>query len=352
MSAHNIIVAIRVRPLSVYEKSKGQAKTTELNINSDSITISEKKAKSKTFTFDHCYDGLVGQQKIYEDIGIPALSHSLDGYDSTIFAYGQAGSGKTFSIMGDEGNPGLVPRLGKDLFGKIDERLQQAKESGSHIDYLVSISFLEICDEKINDLLNPSSKQLKMNGDYKEGFFVEGLCEIIVRNNDEMMSLIEQGNNIRRITATKIIEQSLCSHACLIMKIEKKTTLKSDGVNRVALVESKLNLVDLGGFEKSGTKSDKLRVGMNDVSLMALRNVINALAEGVDTKKNTGENIPYKDSELTKLLRKSLGGNTRTTMIATLSPTICDYDKSKNVLKCVNRAKSIENTLIKNEEKS
>ena len=146
--AQNLVVATRVRPLSSKEKSRGCEVITNVNVKDNSITIGTTNKEPKTFTFDHCYDDAVTQEKVYEDLGAPLVSKSLEGYNSTIFAFGQTGSGKTYSIMGEESHDGLLPRLAKDLFLKIDQKLQLRKESGVDTKYLVTVSFLELYDEK------------------------------------------------------------------------------------------------------------------------------------------------------------------------------------------------------------
>ena len=138
-STQNIVVAIRVRPLSHREKSRGCSQITEVDGKSNSVTITPTGvSEPKTFTFDHCYDDVVSQEKVYEEIGAPTVSKSLEGYNSTIFAYGQTGSGKTHSMMGNDENPGIIPQLGKDLFSKIDQKLEQSKGPGSDTKYMVT----------------------------------------------------------------------------------------------------------------------------------------------------------------------------------------------------------------------
>ena len=217
---------------------------------------------------------------------------------------------------------------------------------------MVTVSFLEIYNEVVKDLLNPSDKPLKIREGTETGIYVEGLCELIVKDAEDMMRLIEQGNTVRRVAATNMNEQSSRSHSCFTIKIEQKTSQDlGGGVTQERLIKAKLNLVDLAGSEraaKTGAQGSVLKEGANiNMSLMALGNVINALSERL---KGSKKHIPYRDSKLTRLLQESLGGNAATTMLAAISPADYNFDETVSTLKYANRAKSIENVTHKNED--
>jgi len=219
--------------------------------------------------------------------------------------------------------------------------------------YVFQVSFLEIYNEKIKDLLNPSDKPLNIRESVEAGIYVDGLCELRVRDAAEMLRLIEQGNAVRKVASTNMNEASSRSHSCFTISVLQKTTVSTDeGTEQETLVKAKLNLVDLAGSEraaKTGAQGSTLKEGANiNMSLMALGNVINALSEG----KGTGgkKHIPYRDSKLTRLLQESLGGNAATVMIAAISPANDNYDETLSTLKYAHRAKSIENRVLKNED--
>lgn len=305
--------------------------------------------EGKSFTFDNCYDMDSVQEQVYADLGAPIVMRALDGYNGTLFAYGQTGSGKTWSMMGasqDPVNKGVIPRLSEDLFIKIDEKMSKQSE-GMNTKFLLTVTFLEIYNEIVKDLLNPSTKQLKIRESPDLGIYVEDLCELVVHNYADVMRLIDQGNTVRKVASTNMNQESSRSHSCFTIRIEQKTTSDlGGGATREQTVKAKLNLVDLAGSEradKTGASGSTLKEGANiNLSLMTLGTVINALSEG-------SKHIPYRDSKLTRLLQESLGGNSATTMLAAISPADYNFDETLGTLKYANRAKSIENAVSKNE---
>jgi len=332
-------------------------------ISGTKITINgvDAQHESKDFTFDFCYGPDSEQNTVYLDLGQPMLQQALDGFNATVFAYGQTGSGKSFSMMGTDSDPnlkGIIPQLNDDLFVKVKEKLTIMQEkaekenSNAKTKFMVSASFLEVYNEEIKDLLNPSDRKLKIHEHPKQGIYVEDLCELVVRDSKDLLKLIYQGNAVRRVAATKMNEESSRSHSVFTIKIEQQTVTElAGGVTREQTVKAKLNLVDLAGSEraaKTGASGSTLKEGANiNLSLMALGNVINMLSEG---KKVKNKVIPYRDSKLTRLLQESLGGNAATTMIAAISPADYNYSETLSTLRYANRAKSIANALTRNED--
>jgi len=357
----NVKVAVRCRPLSSKEIARGCTEIVKITNNNIVINtpgdVSHEGAHN--YTFDHCYYTDSTQVQVFKDLGEPMLMKALDGFNGTLFAYGQTGSGKSFSMMGsyvdgDELNKGIIPRLNTDLWAKCQDKLGPINDN-NNTKILVSISFLEIYNENIKDLLNPNDKiQLKIRESPEQGIYVEGLCELIVKDAASINRLIDQGNTVRRVAATNMNEQSSRSHSVFTIKIEQKTITELEGgVTREQIVKAKLNLVDLAGSEranKTGATGSTLKEGANiNMSLMALGNVINALSETA-ASKGQKRHIPYRDSKLTRLLQESLGGNSATVMLAAISPADYNYDETLSTLKYAHRAKSIENVVVRNED--
>lgn len=357
----NVKVAVRCRPMSSKETARGCQNI--ILISGTKITINgvDAQHESKDFTFDFCYGSDSEQSTVYLDLGQPMLQQALDGFNATVFAYGQTGSGKSFSMMGTDSDPnlkGIIPQLNDDLFVKVKEKLAIMREkaekdnSNAKIKFMVSASFLEVYNEEIKDLLNPSDRKLKIHEHPKHGIYVEDLCELVVRDSKDLLKLIYQGNAVRRVAATKMNEESSRSHSVFTIKIEQQTVTElAGGVTREQTIKAKLNLVDLAGSEraaKTGASGSTLKEGANiNLSLMALGNVINMLSEG---KKVKNKVIPYRDSKLTRLLQESLGGNAATTMIAAISPADYNYSETLSTLRYANRAKSIANAVTRNED--
>lgn len=349
----NIKVAVRCRPMSSSETKRGCGSV--INIKDNTVSIKAKNAKeseAKSFTFDHCYFTDTTQTQVFNDLGKNVVYQGLDGYNGTIFAYGQSGSGKTHTMMGSPEDKGIIPLISSEIFRALEAKLENAKSSDGQMQCLITVSYLEIYNETIKDLLNPSPKQLKIHEHPDEGIYVKDLCELIVRTPDDLLRLIEQGNTVRRVASTNLNDTSSRSHACFSVKIEQKTTTELEGgVTREQLMKAKLNLVDLAGSEraaKTGAQGQTLKEGAKiNLSLMTLGTVINALAAGAGGTKG---HVPYRDSQLTRLLQESLGGNAATVMIAAISPADYNFDETLGTLKYANRAKSIENVVTRNED--
>lgn len=329
---------------------------------------SRSKRAVQKFTFDHSYDMDVEQQRLYLDIGAPMVTSALGGFNGTIFAYGQTGSGKTYTMMGEENDLGIIPLMNKSLFENIEKATiasggtVEGMEGGEtseadvcHVKFMVTVSYLEIYNEVIKDLLHPSDKVLKIREHPEIGIYVEDLVELVVTSSEQVSELLLQGNKVRAVASTKMNSRSSRSHSCFTISIEQLShqTMRREGsdeeiVSKITKLQSKINLVDLAGSErasKTGAGGQRLREGASiNKSLSALGNVINALA-AVGRK-----HVPYRDSKLTRLLQESLGGNSRTTMIATISPSAYNYEETLSSLQYANRAKRITNEAKRNED--
>lgn len=370
MSSTNVAVAVRCRPISSKESALGSRSVVEVDTEAQSITVAsgDDDRRTNTFTFDHVYPGGTSQETIYTDIGAPLITKALEGFNGTVFAYGQTGSGKTFTMMGSLGDAeqaGIVPRLTDDLFDRVttviketggslgnDAPSQSSSEGSSAtapVRFFVTVSFLEIYNEVINDLLNPQTdKILKLRENPDTGIYVEHLCELAVKSPSDIIRLIDQGNRVRRVASTAMNERSSRSHSVFTVKIEQKTTKTLEGgIERETALSSKLNLVDLAGSEradKTGAEGSTLKEGAAiNQSLMALGGVINALSEGA-------AHVPYRNSKLTRLLQESLGGNAGTVMVANVSPADYNADETVGTLRYASRAKKIQNKVVRNED--
>ncbi|PRP88123.1 kinesin-like protein [Planoprotostelium fungivorum] len=339
-------VAVRSRPMSKTELLLGSQSIIDLS--EESVVLKDpnpySSAPSYKFHFDHNYPHDISQQQVYEDLGSPILDKAFQGYNGTIFAYGQTGTGKTHCIMGSGDDLGIIPRMNKDLFARIEN------QSDDKI-FLVSVSFLELYNETIFDLLNPKSDHktgLKVREHPKLGVYVEDLIELVATSSDEVDRRMSDGNSVRHVASTKMNDRSSRSHSVFIVKLEQRDKSKTAEEGGSGLV-AKINLVDLAGSErvaKTEAEGNVLKeASAINKSLSALGNVINALG---DPKKKKGH-IPFRSSKLTRLLQESLGGNTITVMIATLSPADRNFEETLNTLQYANRAKNIQNKSKKNE---
>ncbi|CAM9500239.1 unnamed protein product [Discosporangium mesarthrocarpum] len=344
----NVRVAVRCRPMSSKETTLGCSSCVETGDNQVVISDPEAggKREPKSFTYDFAYDWNSTQEGVYKDLGEPIVARALQGYNATIFAYGQTGSGKTHTMMGGNraDEAGIIPKLNIQLFENVKALTTDTAK------FLVVVSYLEIYNEVIHDLLNPKKGQMLRIREHPDlGIFVDGLCELVVHSEDDVLKLIEQGGAIRKVASTNMNERSSRSHSCFTIKVEKKTTEElGGGVTRETSLNSKINLVDLAGSErakKTGATGATLKEGSSiNKSLMSLGNVITALSEG---KK---DHIPYRDSTLTRLLQESLGGNAQTLMMAAISPADYNYDETLGTLRYAHRAKSIQNSVKCNED--
>ncbi|KAM3603413.1 uncharacterized protein V6R79_021811 [Siganus canaliculatus] len=292
-------------------------------------------------------DKFAGQDVVFQCLGESLLDNAFMGYNACIFAYGQTGSGKSYTMMGSAEQPGLIPRLCSALFSRT---VQEAQEGES---FTVEVSYMEIYNEKVRDLLDPkgSRQALRVREHSVLGPYVDGLSRLAVASCKDIESLMSEGNKSRTVAATNMNEESSRSHA--VFNIILTHTLKDLQSGTTGEKVSKLSLVDLAGSEraaKTGAAGDRLKEGSNiNKSLSTLGLVISALADQ-GAGKNKNKFVPYRDSVLTWLLKDSLGGNSRTAMVATISPSADNYDETLSTLRYADRAKSIVNHAVVNED--
>ncbi|XP_053706338.1 kinesin-like protein KIF1B isoform X9 [Synchiropus splendidus] len=364
MSGASVKVAVRVRPFNSRETSKESKCIIQMQGNTTTILNPKApKEPAKTFSFDYSYwshttpedPTFASQNLVYNDIGKEMLAHAFEGYNVCIFAYGQTGAGKSYTMMGkqEEGQEGIIPMLCEDLFEKINE-----SSNNEELSYSVEVSYMEIYCERVRDLLNPKNKgNLRVREHPLLGPYVEDLSKLAVTSYTDIADLMDAGNKARTVAATNMNETSSRSHAVFTIvftqrKHDSETDLSTEKV-------SKISLVDLAGSERAdstGAKGTRLKEGANiNKSLTTLGKVISALAE-VDNctskskKKKKTDFIPYRDSVLTWLLRENLGGNSRTAMVAALSPADINYDETLSTLRYADRAKNIKCNAVINED--
>uniref|UniRef100_A0A8C8G682 Kinesin-like protein KIF16B n=1 Tax=Oncorhynchus tshawytscha TaxID=74940 RepID=A0A8C8G682_ONCTS len=365
----SVRVAVRLRPMNRREKDltakniiemKGD-KTTITNLKiPDGITGDSMRESKKTFTYDFSYDSadsksntFISQEKVFKDLGSDVLKAAFQGYNACIFAYGQTGSGKSYTMMGNPGDAGLIPRICEGLFSRIAGMTRWDEAS-----FRTEVSYLEIYNERVRDLLRRKSTQtynLRVREHPKDGPYVEDLSKHLVQNYHDVEELMEAGNINRTTAATGMNDTSSRSHAIFTINF---TQAKFDAEMPCETI-SKIHLVDLAGSERAdatGATGVRLKEGGNiNKSLVTLGNVISALADlsqdGVNTNlKKKQVFVPYRDSVLTWLLKDSLGGNSKTIMIATISPADVNYGETLSTLRYANRAKNIINKPTINED--
>ncbi|XP_033735609.1 kinesin-like protein KIF28P isoform X3 [Pecten maximus] len=361
-NSDSVKVAVRVRPFNQREKNAGSACIISMKGNSTTIT-DPNSGQEKTFSFDHSYwshDGFIedkdgvnksesdhyaDQRRVFSDLGKGVLDNAWQGYNAALFAYGQTGSGKSYSMIGYGPNKGIVPITCEELFKVIESNKDKDKQ------LQVSFSMLEIYNEKVRDLLVKNKAEtgsLKIRQDQKMGFYVEGLKHVPVRNYKEIEKLMEQGTVNRTTASTNMNATSSRSHMVITIRFNQ-VIMGADGKSNTR--SSDINLVDLAGSERSastGATGDRLREGSAiNQSLSTLGNVISALADQATSKKKVI--VPYRNSVLTMLLQSALGGNSRTIMIAALSPAAINYDETLSTLRYADRAKRIQNKAVVNE---
>lgn len=362
-------VAVRVRPFNSRELQSSARCIVEMKERQTILHDPHEAKAARPFTFDYSYwsfdgfkvqpDGVIvgvsehytDQAIVYEHLGRHAVDNAMLGYNAAIFAYGQTGAGKSFSMVGYNGNDGIIPRLARDLFGRVSPRMCTRGGSSSEcdIEYQVSFSMLEIYNEKVTDLLSSSGRELRLRQHPKQGFYVESLQQVAVSTYDEVRQRMDLGVLNRTTAATNMNETSSRSHMVVTLHV-KQIFLNNDGQSTTKY--SDIHLVDLAGSERvdSATTaiSDRLKEGAAiNQSLSTLGNVISALAERSSGKGDVV--VPYRNSALTKLLHNALGGNSKTVMLAAISPAAVNYEETLSTLRYANRAKQIRNRAIVNE---
>ncbi|XP_040041102.2 kinesin-like protein KIF1A isoform X33 [Gasterosteus aculeatus] len=364
MAGASVKVAVRVRPFNSREIGKDSKCIIQMSGNTTTIVNPKQAKDNKSFNFDYSYwshtspedINYASQVQVYKDIGEEMLLHAFEGYNVCIFAYGQTGAGKSYTMMGKQDvkdQQGIIPLLCEDLFTKFNDN------GDNSMSYSVEVSYMEIYCERVRDLLNPKNKgNLRVREHPLMGPYVEDLSKLAVTSYNDIQDLMDSGNKARTVAATNMNETSSRSHAVFnIIFTQKRHDAETDNTSEKV---SKISLVDLAGSERAdstGAKGTRLKEGANiNKSLTTLGKVISALAE-VDSgsnknkkKKKVESFIPYRDSVLTWLLRENLGGNSRTAMIAALSPADINYDETLSTLRYADRAKQIRCNAVINED--
>ncbi|XP_033234797.1 kinesin-like protein KIF13A isoform X2 [Drosophila pseudoobscura] len=361
MSSDKIKVAVRVRPFNRREIELGTKCIVEMEKqqtilqNPPPLEKIERK-QPKTFAFDHCFyslnpedDNFASQETVFDCVGRDILDNAFQGYNACIFAYGQTGSGKSYTMMGSQENKGIIPRLCDKLFSAI------ANKSTPELMYKVEVSYMEIYNEKVHDLLDPkpNKQSLKVREHNVMGPYVDGLSQLAVASYQDIDNLMTEGNKSRTVAATNMNAESSRSHAVFSVVLTQILTDQATGVSGEKV--SRMSLVDLAGSEravKTGAVGDRLKEGSNiNKSLTTLGLVISKLADQTNGKRNGNDKfVPYRDSVLTWLLKDNLGGNSRTVMVATISPSADNYEETLSTLRYADRAKRIVNHAVVNED--
>ncbi|XP_066137227.1 kinesin-like protein KIF1A isoform X2 [Saccopteryx bilineata] len=363
MAGASVKVAVRVRPFNSREMSRDSKCIIQMSGSTTTI-VNPKQPKEtpKSFSFDYSYwshtspedINYASQKQVYRDIGEEMLQHAFEGYNVCIFAYGQTGAGKSYTMMGkqEKDQQGIIPQLCEDLFSRINDT------TNDNMSYSVEVSYMEIYCERVRDLLNPKNKgNLRVREHPLLGPYVEDLSKLAVTSYNDIQDLMDSGNKARTVAATNMNETSSRSHAVFnIIFTQKRHDAETDVTTEKV---SKISLVDLAGSERAdstGAKGTRLKEGANiNKSLTTLGKVISALAEmdsgpNKNKKKKKTDFIPYRDSVLTWLLRENLGGNSRTAMVAALSPADINYDETLSTLRYADRAKQIRCNAVINED--
>jgi len=340
MSGSNTIkVVARFRPQNKVEIASGGEPIVEFN-SDDTCTIQSKEA-SGAFTFDRVFDMSSRQADVFEYSIRPTVDDILNGYNGTVFAYGQTGAGKSYTMMGsdidDDVGKGVIPRIIQQIFASI-------LASPSNIEYTVRVSYMEIYMERIRDLLQPQNDNLPVHEDKARGVYVKGLLEVYVSAEEEVYEVLRRGGSARAVSATNMNAESSRSHSIFLVTIAQKN------VETGSQKSGQLFLVDLAGSEKigkTGASGQTLEEAKKiNKSLSALGMVINSLTD------NKTSHIPYRDSKLTRILQESLGGNSRTTLIINCSPSSYNDVETLGTLRFGMRAKTIKNKAKVNAELS
>lgn len=366
----NFRVAVRVRPplprelhgyrpfVNVVQIAPEHANTITLCDALDTEDGRGAVYSRQSYTFDRVYGADTTQEELYELSARPAVLSVLEGYNATLMAYGQTGTGKTYTMEGftNEEERGIIPRAVEDVFACIHEKRSQSDDTK----FLVRASYMQIYNEVISDLLEPPNpalgnrSSLAVRHTPQRGVYVDGLSEWVVRTPEDVYGLIAKGTALRATSATKLSELSSRSHAIFTIVVE---AMEGDEASPLAYRFGKLHIVDLAGSEKirlAGVTGQRLEETKNiNKSLHELGNVIAALAAKSTAQSRRGggppRHIPFRNSALTSALRDSLGGNCKTTLIACISPALESYAESLSTLMFANRAKNIQTHAVVNE---
>jgi kinesin family member 1 len=360
----NVKVVVRVRPFNNRELDRNatcvvqmKGEQTVLVPPPDADPRTGRSSKGiyegrKTFKYDKSYwsfnkddPHFAGQDALFTDLGTPLLDNAFKGYNNCIFAYGQTGSGKSYSMMGYGEEAGVIPRICRDMFDRMEE-----VQNDPNLKCTVEVSYLEIYNERVRDLLNPSTKgNLRVREHPSTGPYVEDLAKLAVRSFPEIENLMDEGNKARTVAATNMNETSSRSHAVFTLILTQKRHDVETRMNTEKV--AKISLVDLAGSERAtstGATGARLKEGAEiNRSLSTLGRVIAALADLSSGKKGK---VPYRDSVLTWLLKDSLGGNSMTAMIAAISPADINFEETLSTLRYADSAKRIKNHAVVNED--
>lgn len=347
VAPERIVVVVRVRPFTEDEREQaklGMCTHTDGNRIDVSTAPAGEVSKRHTFTFDAVFPPDTTQMQLYNKVARHIVTQALLGFNGCIFAYGQTSSGKTHTMLGeasDEDLWGITPNSVNQIFDHIEVCAEEEDDS----DYSVAVSFLEVYNEQVRDLLTDNKSNLPVRETPHHNFVVPGLSIIPVDTRKAVLSLIRQGVRRRETASTMGNDASSRSHAVLQIRIRNRI---NGDVDR--MVTSKLNLVDLGGSERYQTRQDDVtnkESSMINQSLSSLASVITALGQ---RSSNKGIHVPYRDSKVTRLLKDSLGGNSKTLMIACLHPGYINAAETMTTLRYASRVKLIKNKPRVNEE--
>ncbi|KAM8943849.1 kinesin-like protein KIF19 isoform 1-T1 [Lycaon pictus] len=340
-------VALRVRPISVAELEEG-ATLIAHKVDEQMVVLMDPmedpddilrahRSREKSYLFDVAFDFTATQEMVYQATTKSLIDGVISGYNATVFAYGPTGCGKTYTMLGTDHEPGIYVRTLNDLFRAIEE-------TSNDMEYEVSMSYLEIYNEMIRDLLNPALGYLELREDSKGVIQVAGITEVSTINAKEIMQLLMKGNRQRTQEPTAANQTSSRSHAVLQVAVRQRSRVKNV-LQEVR--QGRLFMIDLAGSERASqtqNRGQRMKEGAHiNRSLLALGNCINALSD-----KSSNKYINYRDSKLTRLLKDSLGGNSRTVMIAHISPASSAFEESRNTLTYAGRAKNIKTRVKQN----
>ncbi|KAL8215706.1 hypothetical protein R6Q57_022543 [Mikania cordata] len=346
----HVKVIARIRPPNSHEKGNYTVK----KVSDDLVAVGDRR-----FSLDAVLDSKSSQEDAFQVVGAPMVKSAMEGYNTLVLAYGQTGSGKTYTLWGPPsamledqstgGDRGLVPRIFQMLFAEIQREQNQAE--GKHINYQCRCSFLEIYNEQIGDLLDPTQRNLEIKDDAKHGFYVENLSEEYVMGYEDVTQILIKGLSNRKIGATSINSKSSRSHIVFTCVIESWCKQSTSSKNFGSSKTSRITLVDLAGLEKNKT-NDSGRESVKEgefvrKSISQLGNLVNILAD--TNQSGESKDIPYNDSCLTHLLRESLGGNSKLTVICAISPDDKSSAETISALRFGRRAKLVRNNPIANE---
>ncbi|KAL5011281.1 hypothetical protein ScPMuIL_009832 [Solemya velum] len=317
MPEHIKVVAC-CRPFTPDEESKGLKNI--IKISGDKLIV-EAASKEQSFGFDGVHGHNETNARIYQDQCEQLLKRSFEGFNVSILAMGATGAGKTFLMTGSEKNPGIVPNLNRSLF--------QHMATKSNKEFFITVSYVEVLDEKMTDLLNPHSNPMKVRQHPHKGIFVEGLSEIVVKNVEDLKNMYEQGTRARQMGATDVSGHRTRANSIFTITLEQKEMKTS----RVGL-KSLIRLVDLAGTESGGSADPSILAGVQGVP-----NILSILGG-----QGKGRAVPYRDSKVTQILQDTLGGNAATLVFAVVSPTDKSYQETLTTLQYAQYAKSVKNS--------